>query len=64
MKTFVAMATTGIHRLTMGNACHHNNSHSFDRLFLKLADKMNMDTISNKFENWPDRIIDLRVTSS
>ena len=32
-------------------------------MFLKLADKVDMDEISNKFENWPDRIVNLRVTS-
>ena len=26
-------------------------------MLLKLTDKMDMDEISNKFENWPDRII-------
>ena len=50
------------------NACNHHKSFSYDRMFLKLADlkladKVDMDKISNKFENWPDQIINLRVTS-
>ena len=35
----------------------------FDRMFLKLADKVDTDKISNKFKNWQDRKINLRVTS-
>ena len=34
---------------------------SFDQMFLELADKVDMDEISNKFEKWPDQIINLRV---
>ena len=34
--------------------CHQHNSFSFARMFLKLADKVEMDEISNKFENWPN----------
>ena len=34
-------------------------SFSFDVRFLKLADKADMDEISNKFKNWPDMIINL-----
>ena len=30
-------------------------------MFLKLADKMDMDKISVKFENWSDQITNLRV---
>ena len=44
------------------NACHHN-SFSFYRIFLKIADKIDMDEISKEFENWTYRIINLRVTS-
>ena len=29
----------------------------------KLADKVDVDDISDEFESWPDRIIFLRVTS-
>ena len=29
---------------------------------MKLADKVDVDVISSKFENWPDWIINLRVT--
>ena len=32
-------------------------------MFLKLADKVDMEEILNKLENWPDRIINLRDTS-
>ena len=32
--------------------------------FLKVADKMDMDEILDKFENWPDQIINLSITSS
>ena len=32
-------------------------------MFLKLADKVDMDEISDKFKNWPDQFIDFRVTS-
>ena len=28
-------------------------------MFLKLADKVDVDIISGNFENWPDRIINL-----
>ena len=45
------------------NACHYHNCFSFGWMFLKLADKVNMDKISDKFENWPDRIMNLTVTS-
>ena len=44
-------------------ACHHHNSFSFDCIFLKLAEKADMDEISKKFENWLDRNINLLVTS-
>ena len=30
--------------------CHQHNSFSFDWIFLKLADKMDMDEISDEFE--------------
>ena len=43
--------------------CHQQNSFSFDQIFLKLADKVDMDRISDKFKTWPDCIIYLRVTS-
>ena len=43
--------------------CHQYNSFSFDKLFLKLADKEDMVEISDEFENWPDQIIINRVTS-
>ena len=42
---------------------HQHNSFSFDRIFQKLADKMDMEEISVEFKTWPDRIISLRVTS-
>ena len=62
MKTLVVMATSPID-LQWEYACHHHNSFSFDQMFLKLADKMGMDEILNRLENWPDQIIYLRVTS-
>ena len=43
--------------------CHQRNLFSFARIFLKLADQVDMDEISDKLKNWPDWIIDLRVTS-
>ena len=43
------------------NVCHHHNSFSFNQMFLKLADKVDMDEISIKFENWSDRIVNLRI---
>ena len=30
---------------------------------MKLADKVDMDEISGEFENWPDQIINRRVSS-
>ena len=30
-------------------------------MFLKLADKVDLDNFSDKFENWLDQIIDPRV---
>ena len=43
--------------------CHQRNSFSFDQIFLKLSDKEDMDEISDKIENWPDRLINPIVTS-
>ena len=43
------------------NAFHLHNSFSFDRIHLKLADKVDMDEISEEFKNWPDRIINLEL---
>ena len=43
--------------------CHQHNSFNFDRIILTLADKMDMDEIWDEFENWPNRIIYVRVTS-
>ena len=57
MKTLVAMATTRSLRLTMGKCCHQHNWVSFDWIFLTLADMVDMDKISDGFENWPDQII-------
>ena len=39
-------------------------NHCFQQIYLKLADMVDMNEISNYFENWPDRIISLRVASS
>ena len=36
----------------------------FIGIFLKLADKVDTDKNLVKFSNWPDRVINLRVTSS
>ena len=41
---------------------YQRNSFSFDRIFLKLTDTADMAEIADR--NWPDRIINLRVTSS
>ena len=35
---------------------HQHKSFSFDRIFLKLAYKVDIDEISYKFENWPDQL--------
>ena len=56
------MAATRSHRLTMEDACHQHSSFSFDQV-LKLADKVDMDEISNGFDNWSVLIINLRVMS-
>ena len=32
-------------------------------MFLKVADMVDMDAILDRFKNWPDRIIDVQVTS-
>ena len=37
-------------------------SFRFNHIFLKLADKVDINEIWEKIENWPDRNIDLRVT--
>ena len=42
--------------------CHKHNLFSFDWMIIVLADKVDMNDISDKFENWPDPIINLRVT--
>ena len=41
-----------------------DNFFSFDRFFLLLADKVDIDEISDDFENWPDRIINLNLSLS
>ena len=43
---------------------HQNNLFSFDWIILKLADKVDMDEVFNKFENCQDQIIYFRVTST
>ena len=43
--------------------CHQRNLFSFDLIFLKPADMVDMDKISNNFINWLDQIISLRVMS-
>ena len=42
--------------------CYWHNAFTFDQLFLKFADKVGMDDISDKFETWPDWSI--RIMSS
>ena len=55
MKPLASIANTRFHRFTTEkNACHHHNSRSFNWMFLKLADKEDMDKIST---NWSDRLI-------
>ena len=34
--------------------CHQYNTFSFDQIFLKLADKVDMDEILDEFKNWQD----------
>ena len=43
--------------LQLENSCLHHNSFGFNRIFLKLADKVDMDKILNEFEKWAVRII-------
>ena len=43
---------------------HQHNLFSFDWIILKLADKVDMDEVLDKFENCPDQIIYFRVTST
>ena len=45
------------------NVCHHHSSFSFDLMFLKLSDKVDMDEISEKFEKRPDPVMNLSVIS-
>ena len=42
---------------------HRYNSFSFDQMFLKRGDNVDINEICDKFENWPDRMINLRVAS-
>ena len=44
--------------------CYQHYSFNFDGIYLKLADKVDMDDISNRFETWTGRIINLRITFS
>ena len=37
--------------------CNQHNTFSFDQIFQKFADKVDMDGISDEFVIWPDRII-------
>ena len=37
--------------------CHQHNSKNIDQIFLKHADKVDMDSVLDSFETWPDRII-------
>ena len=46
-----------------GNA-DHCNWFRFDRIFLKLVNKVDVDKILDKFKNYPDLILNFRVTSS
>ena len=43
--------------------CHQHNSFSFDPIFLKFADNVDMDGLSDEFETWPYQIICLRLMS-
>ena len=61
MKTVVPMASPKFHRLTVENVFHYYNSFSFDWMFLKLADKVDMDKISVKFGNCSDWIIRVKT---
>ena len=45
MKTLVAMP-----RVHLENACHQHKSFNFDWIFLKLADKVDMDKLSDNLE--------------
>ena len=51
MKTLVAMATTRSHSHTMVKCLSSLNSFSYDQMFLKLADKVDMDDTLNEFKN-------------
>ena len=52
-----------INEQSLFDFCHQHNSLYFDQIFLKLADKVDMNDISHEFENLLDWIISLRVTS-
>ena len=56
LKPLLQWQPKGPINLQWENACHHHNSFGFDRLFLKRADKVGMDGISDSSENWPGRI--------
>ena len=42
--------------------CHQHNLLSFDRIFLQLTDKVEMDEVLDEFENCPGQIIYFTVT--
>ena len=43
--------------------CYQHYLFSFNRIFLKLADKVDMDEVWDVCEKWPDKIILLRILS-
>ena len=45
------------------NFGHQHNSFIFDQISLKLADKVDIDEVSDKLENSTDWIINLNITS-
>ena len=49
MKSMVAITTKKAYRLTMGK-CFSSPNSSFDQIFLKLVDKVDMDKILDNFE--------------
>ena len=50
MKTLMLWPPQDSIDLQWENACHQHNSFNFDRIFLKLADKMDVDEISDGFK--------------
>ena len=58
-KPWLLWQPQGSKHLQWENACHYHISFSFDRVFLKLAHKVDKDEIAVEFKHWLDWIINL-----